>query len=164
MATSDTNYSRPRGDNYKNTRESNYNKSGASSFSKQKNNNYSKPTDNNFRSNNFKNKNQDKNSNFRKNLYSKSGEVANNHKQQGSYLDSEKESDIDNDVFFEKQEAQKRLEREIKIKRRKDKKEDTIPKIKKANGKTKRLKNIDWTKGYEDGLFDDDEFYDDYLI
>lgn len=156
MATSNTNYSRPKDNNYNKTKGSNYKKTGDSSFSKQKSNNYSKPTDNNFRNNNFKNR--DRNSNFDKNSYSGGNKPAYNKRQ-----DSEKESNVDNDVFFEKLEAQKRLDREIKIKRRKDKKEDTTPKIKKSNGKAKRLKNIDWTKGYEDGLFEEDGVYDDYM-
>lgn len=41
--------------------------------------------------------------------------------------------------------------------------EDELTNIKKSRGKPKKLKNIDWTKGYEDGLFDDDSFYDEFM-
>lgn len=73
-----------------------------------------------------------------------------------------KDNSLDSDVFYEKMEAKKRLEREKKIKRKKDQVDETFNNRKSKN-KNKKMKNIDWTKGYEEGLFDDDDFYDEFM-
>ena len=70
--------------------------------------------------------------------------------------------EVEHELFLEKLEAKKRLEREIKIKKKRIVKDHT-QKEKKPQEKHKRMKNIDWTKGYEYGLFDDDEYYDYYM-
>ncbi|WP_343209742.1 hypothetical protein [Anaerolentibacter hominis] len=63
----------------------------------------------------------------------------------------------------DKIEVMKRLEREKKVKQRKqehDGKERPV----KAHGKQKNGKNIDWTRGYQNGLYgDDDESYTEFL-
>lgn len=73
-----------------------------------------------------------------------------------------KDKSLDSDVFYEKLDAKKRLEREKKIKRKKDQ-ADEIVNNKKSKNTNKKMKNIDWTKGYEGGLFDDDNFYDEFM-
>ena len=82
---------------------------------------------------------------------------------QESFVDSKHEVEADSDVFFEELEDIKRLERDKKIKRKKVKEEDVDDKAKKLYGKQRKIKNIDWTRGYEQGLFEDDEFYNDYM-
>lgn len=85
----------------------------------------------------------------------------NNFKRQDKNVDL-KDNSVDSDVFYEKLEVKKRLEREKKIKRKKDYVDEAFNK-KKPKNKNKKMKNIDWTKGYEDGLFDDDDFYDEFM-
>ncbi len=71
-------------------------------------------------------------------------------------------SSVDNDMFFEELESKKRLEREKKIQRKKVKDEEDR-KTKKPHGKQKKMKNIDWTKGYDKGIFEDGDLYDTYM-
>ncbi len=73
-----------------------------------------------------------------------------------------KDRSLDSDVYYEKLDVKKRLEREKKIKRKKDQGVEIVNNRKSKN-KNKKLKNIDWTKGYEGGLFDDDVFYDEFM-
>ena len=91
----------------------------------------------------------------------KGRQKGNNYKKQDKNVEP-KDKSLDSDVYFEKLEAQKRLEREKKIKRKKDQVDETVSN-RKSKSKNKKMKNIDWTKGYEDGLFDDDEFYDEFM-
>lgn len=84
-------------------------------------------------------------------------------KKQDFNLGSDSGKDADRDVFYEEQESKKRLKREKKFEK-KDKQDKHTPLAnKKAQGKGKKPKNIDWKKGYEDGLFDKDELYDEYM-
>lgn len=80
----------------------------------------------------------------------------------GGNASFQKEMEVDGELFLEKLEAKKRFEREIKIKKKRTI-EEHIQKEKKPQEKRKRMKNIDLTKGYEYGLFDDDEYYDQYM-
>lgn len=155
MATSNSNYSRPQASNYNSTKANNYGKTN-NNYNKSKGNNYNKT-----RSNNYSKQQGGNYSKQQGNNYNKHG--AYDDVKRGSNVRSDTKSNVDTDVFFEKQEAQKRLDREKKIKRRKDEGQAIAVKQKKSQARPKKLKNIDWTKGYEDGLFDDDEYYDDYM-
>ncbi len=122
MATSNTNYSRPEGNKYRNNKDyKTY-----------------KTRNNSFKQNELDNYNED------------------------SYLDSDLETKIDNSVLYEKLETQKRLERKKQIKKRKDEFVDSTNNRKSAP-KSRRKNNINWKRGYEEGLFNDDEFYDEYM-
>lgn len=70
---------------------------------------------------------------------------------------------IDKEFIPDKFEVMKRLENEKKVKQKKELEEES-EKARKPQGKRKKLKNTYWTKGYENGLFDDDdEYYTKYM-
>ena len=177
MAASNANYSHLKSGNYNKYKASDSNKLGDNNSGREKSNYYSKLRDINSRDkdNKFKSKENNSwtkdsssrsNSNFRnqKKEYNYKNNQRPNYDgdRQASYSNSEPENEIDNDVFLEKLETKKRLEREKEIKRRKHKEKDASIKEKKHQAIPKKLKNVDWTKDYEDGLFDD-EFYDEYM-
>ena len=138
MAKSDINYSRPKGSNNIISENNSFNKTRANNSKSQ--------------GKNFKPRNSYSNT---KSSYSK--------REQDSYLTSDVDSELESDVYLEKLETKKRIEREKNIKKRKDKDYDDTVKMKKSQSKPKKMKNIDWTRGYQNGLFDDDDYYDEYM-
>ena len=119
-------------------------------------NGFSKTTSNNSMS-------QNRNYNTKNNSYSTSSKNSYDDREDDRYMSSDADNEIESDIFLEKLETKKRLEREKTIKKKKDLDEDNTVKMKRSHGKPKKMKNINWTRGYQNGLFDDDDFYDEYM-